>query len=225
MTTIVVIHTGPVTVQPLKDQFRQQLPDARMINIVDDSLLNDVRAAGHLTPAVTARLYTYMANAQAMGADYILNACSSVGEAVDVLRGMIDTPIAKIDEAMADEASQHRAAHRRAGHRADHARADRAPDPQEGAAGRARGAGVERVAEAAFEALLAGDTVGHDAILKQTILELAEQVDVIVLAQVSMARLQPSLGTLGVPVLSSAASGVAALRQALAGRKRASSVG
>ncbi|WP_186183498.1 aspartate/glutamate racemase family protein [Burkholderia gladioli] len=225
MTTIVVIHTGPVTVQPLKDQFRQQLPDARMINIVDDSLLNDVRAAGHLTPAVTARLYTYMANAQAMGADYILNACSSVGEAVDVLRGMIDTPIAKIDEAMADEASRIgprigvlatvpttleptvRLIRRKARQAAREARV------------------VERVAEAAFEALLAGDTVGHDAILKQTILELAEQVDVIVLAQVSMARLQPSLGTLGVPVLSSAASGVAALRQALAGRERASSVG
>ncbi|KVM63022.1 Asp/Glu racemase [Burkholderia gladioli] len=225
MTTIVVIHTGPVTVQPLKDQFRQQLPDARMINIVDDSLLNDVRAAGHLTPAVTARLYTYMANAQAMGADYILNACSSVGEAVDVLRGMIDTPIAKIDEAMADEAS-------RIGPRIGVlATVPTTLEPtvrliRKKAQQAAREARVvERVAEAAFEALLAGDTVGHDAILKQTILELAEQVDVIVLAQVSMARLQPSLGTLRVPVLSSAASGVAALRQALAGRERVSSVG
>src|SRR5262249_48628474 len=37
MTTIVVVHTGPVTVQPLKDQFKDQLPDARVINIVDDS--------------------------------------------------------------------------------------------------------------------------------------------------------------------------------------------
>src|ERR1700710_2661929 len=106
MTTIVVLHTGPVTVQPLKDQFNQQLPDVRMINIVDDSLLNDVRTAGHLTPEVTSRMHSYMANAQAMGADYILNACSSVGEAVDLLRGMIRTPIIKIDETMALEASK-----------------------------------------------------------------------------------------------------------------------
>lgn len=106
MATIVVVHTGPVTVQPLKDQFAAQLPDVRMINIVDDSLLNDVRSAGHLTPEVTGRLYSYMSNAQAMGADFILNACSSVGEAVDTLRGMIRTPIIKIDETMAQEASR-----------------------------------------------------------------------------------------------------------------------
>ena len=36
MATIVVVHTGPVTVQPLKDQFAAQLPDVRMINIVDE---------------------------------------------------------------------------------------------------------------------------------------------------------------------------------------------
>src|SRR5579859_3389782 len=93
MTTIVVIHTGPVTVQPLKDQFKEQLADARVINIVDDSLLNDVRSAGHLTPEVTSRLYSYMQNAQSMG------------EATDLLRGMIRTPIIKVDEVMAEEAS------------------------------------------------------------------------------------------------------------------------
>ncbi len=161
-----------------------------------------------------------MGNAQAMSADYILNACSSVGEAVDVLRGMIDTPIAKIDEAS------------RIGPRISVLATVRTTlEPtvrliRKKARQAAREARVvERVEEAAFEALLAGDTVGRDAFLKQTILELAEQVDVIVLAQVSMARLQPSLGTLRVPVLSSAASGVAALRQALAGRERASCVG
>lgn len=215
MTTIVVVHTGPVTVQPLKDQFNQQLPDVRMINIVDDSLLNDVRAAGHLTPEVTARLYTYMANAQAMGADYILNACSSVGEAVDVVRGMVRTPIMKIDETMAEEAS-------RLGSRIGVvATVKTTLEPtvrlirKKAQEASREIAVVERVAEAAFEALLAGDTARHDEILRQTILELAETVDVIVLAQVSMARLVPSLGTTRVPVLSSPQSGVAALRQAL----------
>ncbi len=104
MTTIVVIHTGPVTVDPLKAQFAEQFADARIVNIVDDSLLADVRSAGRLTPEVTRRLYSYMANAEALGADIILNACSSVGEATDLLRSMIRTPIVKVDEAMAEEA-------------------------------------------------------------------------------------------------------------------------
>ncbi|MDQ7980483.1 aspartate/glutamate racemase family protein [Paraburkholderia sp. SARCC-3016] len=215
MTTIVVVHTGPVTVQPLKDQFKDQLPDARVINIVDDSLLNDVRAAGHLTPEVTQRMYSYMSNAQAMNADYILNACSSVGEAVDQLRGIIRTPIVKVDEAMALEAS-------RIGKRIGVvATVKTTLEPtvrlirKKAAEQKREVTVIERVAEEAFEALLAGDTARHDEILKQTIVGLADEVDVVVLAQVSMARLVPSLGNTRVPVLSSPQSGVKMLIEAL----------
>ncbi|MGS0742504.1 aspartate/glutamate racemase family protein [Glaciimonas sp. GG7] len=216
MTTIVVVHTGPVTVQPIKEQFNAILPYARIINIVDDSLLNDVRSAGHLTPEVTSRIYSYMANAQAMGADMILNACSSVGEASDLLCDMIRTPIIKIDEAMAQEAS-------RIGARIGVvATVKTTLEPtvrliQKKADEYSRPVTItEAIADGAFEALLAGDGERHDAILRQTIITLMEVVDVVVLAQVSMARLIPTLGTMRVPVLSSPKSGVEAVKQALA---------
>ncbi|HTJ94050.1 MAG TPA: aspartate/glutamate racemase family protein [Pararobbsia sp.] len=215
MTTIVVVHTGPVTVQPLKDQFKEQLPDARVINIVDDSLLNDVRTAGHLTSEVTSRLFSYMSNAQAMGADIILNACSSVGEATDVLRSMIRTPIVKVDESMAEQAS-------RIGSRIGVvATVKTTLEPttrliQKKAAEFARSITVtERIAEGAFDALLAGDSQKHDEILTRTITDLMNEVDVVVLAQVSMARLVPLLGATRVPVLSSPRSGVEAVRREL----------
>ena len=215
MPTIVVVHTGPVTVQPIKDQFTQFLPDARIINIVDDSLLNDVRSAGQLTPEVTSRLYSYMLNAQAMGADLILNACSSVGEASDLVGAMIRTPIIKIDEAMALEAS-------RIGQRIGVvATVSTTLEPtlrliQKKANQHGRPVTlIKRIADGAFEALLAGDGERHDAILKQTIVALMEEVDVVVLAQVSMARLIPALGATRVPVLSSPQSGVQAVQRAL----------
>jgi aspartate/glutamate racemase len=165
MTTIVVIHTGPVTVDPLKAQFAAQLADARVVNIVDDSLLADVRSAGHLTPEVTRRLYSYMANAEALGADIILNACSSVGEATDLLRGMIRTPIVKVDEAMADEAC---ALGPRVGVVAT---VSTTLEPTVRLIRRKaaeRGVDVEVtecIAQGAFEALLAGDAAKHDDIL------------------------------------------------------------
>jgi Asp/Glu/hydantoin racemase len=205
-----------VTVQPIKDQFSAQMVDARVINIVDDSLLNDVRSAGHLTPEVTSRIYSYMSNAQAMGADIILNACSSVGEATDLLRDMIRTPIVKVDEAMAEEAS---AIGKRIGVVAT---VSTTLEPtvrliRKKAAEKNRAIEViERIAEGAFEALLQGDGAKHDDILKRTIVALADDVDVVVLAQVSMARLIPALGALRVPVLSSPKSGVEAVRRALA---------
>ncbi|AME25994.1 Asp/Glu racemase [Burkholderia sp. PAMC 28687] len=216
MTTIAVIHTGPVTVLPIKEQLNELIAGARIINIMDDSLLNDVRAAGHLTPEVASRIYSYMSNAQAMGADVILNACSSVGEASDSLKGFIRTPIIKIDESMAEEAS---AIGRRIGVVAT---VSTTLDPtvrliRRKAEELGRTVDVtERIAEGAFEALLAGDGTRHDEILKQTIAALADEVDVVVLAQVSMARLVPALGALRVPVLSSPRSGVEAVKRALA---------
>jgi Asp/Glu/hydantoin racemase len=216
MTTIAVIHTGPVTVLPIENQLSELIADARVINIMDDSLLNDVRTAGHLTPEVASRIYNYMSNAQAMGADIILNACSSVGEATDALRDLIRTPIVKIDESMAEEAS---AIGSRIGVVAT---VSTTLDPtvrliRRKAEEHGRTVDVtERIAEGAFEALLSGDGTLHDEILKRTIIELADQVDVVVLAQVSMARLVPALGELRVPVLSSPRSGVEAVKRALA---------
>lgn len=219
MTTIAVIHTGPVTLQPIKEQISEQIPGARVINIVDDSLLNDVRAAGRLTPEVASRIHSYMANAQAMRVDVILNACSSVGEAVDWVRNFVSTPIVKIDEAMAEEASS-------IGPRIGVvATVSTTLEPtvrlikkKAGECGRNVEV-TERIAEGAFEALLSGDGARHDQILKSTISTLAEQVDVVVLAQVSMARLVPQLKGVRIPVLSSPQSGVAALKRALDNRK------
>jgi len=215
MTTIAVVHTGPVTVQPIKEQISEQIPEARVINIVDDSLLSDVRAAGRLTAEVASRIHSYMANAQAMRVDIILNACSSVGEAVDLVRNFVSTPIVKIDEAMAEEASS---IGRRIGVVATVSTTleptVRLVKKKAGELGRTVEV-TERIAEGAFEALLSGDGARHDEILKSTISTLAGQVDVVVLAQVSMARLVPQLQGLRVPVLSSPRSGVAALKRAL----------
>lgn len=57
----------------------------------------------------------------------------------------------------------------------------------------------------AFAALSQGDGETHDALVKAAILELASRVDVIVLAQASMARVLDSLapGESSVPVLAS----------------------
>ncbi|MEB0113749.1 aspartate/glutamate racemase family protein [Variovorax sp. RTB1] len=215
MKTVAVVHTGPATVQPIKQQFQELLPDVRVINIVDDSLLNDVIAAGHLTEAVAGRILTYMQEGQKMGAVAILNACSSVGEAATAARAGLSIPVVKIDERMAERAV--------------------ALGPRIGVVATVRttleptirlirvkaeetGQQIEiseGLAEGAFQALLEGKTEAHDEVVRRTILSLVDKVDVIVLAQASMARLTSSLGDLKVPVLSSPRSGVEAVRALL----------
>jgi hypothetical protein len=61
------------------------------------------------------------------------------------------------------------------------------------------------LSEGAFEAVLAGDVLTHDRILVEKLIRDLHDVDVIVLAQASMARVvsEMPVGTLKVPVLSS----------------------
>lgn len=215
MKTVVVIHTGPATVQPIKQQFQEILPDVRVVNIMDDSLLNDVMTAGHLTEAVSGRILSYMQQGEKMGAAALLNACSSVGEAASAARPVIGVPIIKIDDTMAEKAVA-------LGHKIGvvaTVQTTLAPTVRL-IRTKALAAGkeieiTEALAEGAFQSLLDGKPELHDEIVKRTIESLADKVDVVVLAQVSMARLVPQLAAMNVPVLSSPQSGVQAVCDAL----------
>lgn len=101
---VAVIHTSFVSVNDLKELFKEIMPQVEMVNIVDDSLLAEVKAHGSITPGIVRRVCAYAVQAEALGVDAILNQCSSVGEAVDVARNMIRIPYIKVDEAMAEEA-------------------------------------------------------------------------------------------------------------------------
>lgn len=215
--SVAVVHTGPVTIQPLKERFARLLPEVRVINLMDDSLLNDLRAAGSMTPAVMARMCQYFMIADAMGVDCILNACSSVGDTVPVGQKMVSAPIVRVDAAMAEQAVS-------MGTRIGVAATVRTTlDPttrliRETAAAKGKAVElVEGLSDGALDVLLAGRPEEHDRLVLETLKSLAPKVDVIALAQVSIARLVPSLGAgFPVPVLSSPDGGVAAVGEVLA---------
>ena len=214
MKTVFAIHTGPVLVDVFNKLFPELLPDVRLVNIVDDSLLNDVRAAGGLTPSVTRRIVGYGILAEASGADAILNCCSSVGEAADVLAQTVAIPVVKIDNRMAVQAVEQGS---RVGIVATVATT---LDPTERLIQRkATEAGKSittkrYLVNSAFDALLSGKTDEHDRLLKAEIEKAMGENDVVVLAQGSMARLVPTLEQ-RVPVLSSPRSSVEALKAQL----------
>jgi hypothetical protein len=102
--TLALIHTTPVTVPAMRELAERELAGVRVINILDDSLLADVIAAGGVTEPVQRRLRAYVAQAEVAGADTIMSCCSSIGEAVESLAAEADLPILRIDAPMAEEA-------------------------------------------------------------------------------------------------------------------------
>jgi len=216
--TVFALHTNFSLVEPLGKLFAELLPGARIVNLVDDSLLADVRAAGGPTASVIRRMIGYGVLAQSSGADAIFNCCSSVGEAADLLSQSLDIPVVKIDNAMAGKAVD-------GGPRvAVVGTVATTLEPTARLIGRKAAAAKKTVViqrylvEGAFDALMSGAAAQHDQMVTTEIRRAAMENDVVVLAQGSMARLMPSLaGYLPVPVLSSPRLGVEELRTVLAG--------
>ncbi|NJP88692.1 aspartate/glutamate racemase family protein [Nonomuraea sp. FMUSA5-5] len=207
---IAMLHTVPALAAPLAELAAEVRPDSRILHFVDESLLQDTIAAGGPPPHVMRRVVAYAGYAEESGAGTLLVTCSSIGEAAERARPFAGLPILRIDEPMAEQAVRDGA---RIGVLATLATT---LGPTTRAVERAAvRSGVERevvprLCEGAFEALRAGDGARHDALVLDGFRELAGKVDVVVLAQASMARIVGETGG-GVPVLSSPRSGIAQL--------------
>jgi Asp/Glu/hydantoin racemase len=209
--TLALLHTTPVTVGSMTELAARELPGVRVINLLDDSLLKDVIAAGGVTPAVEARMRAYFEQAKVAGADALLCCCSSVGDVVDRSRAEAPLPLLRIDEPMAVEAVH---GGRRIGVIAT-VRTTLEPTAnliRRKATEMGRDVTVEPVmVEGAFAALSAGDGVTHDRLVKEALTALLERSDVVVLAQASIARVLASLDQApSIPVLTSPLSGLKA---------------
>ncbi|RQD71207.1 MAG: Asp/Glu/hydantoin racemase [Tindallia sp. MSAO_Bac2] len=213
---VAVIHTFLYSVEDLKKQFAEKLPEVEMINIIDDSLLQEALANKGITPGITKRISQYAVLAESMGAEAILNQCSSVGEAADVAQQQVSIPYVKIDQPMAEEAVK-------LGQKiAVIATAVSTIEPSSRLVeNMAKKAGKEVTVnrcfcEGAYEALLIdGDRDKHNRIVIETIEKAAKENDVIVLAQGSMYHLMPLLKHIDKPVLTSLETGIQQFREVL----------
>src|SRR5208337_2984014 len=181
--TLGLIHTSGMLVPVFAQLCKDKLPGVDVFNIADDSLIKDVIHRGKLTPRTAQRVAGHVASAEAAGADYILVTCSSIGKAVEAAARKAMVPVLRVDQPMADQAVQ---TGKRIGVIAT------LPTTVEPTGDliqrRAAKAGKKitlrsRLCEGAFGALMSGDGARHDALVAAALKELANQVDVIVLAQ------------------------------------------
>ena len=218
--TLALLHTTAVTVPAMRELAAEHLPGVRTINLLDDSLLPDVMAAGAVTPAVEGRLRAYVAQAAAAGADAVLCCCSSVGEAAERARADAPIPVWRIDAPMSAAAVAHGP---RIGVLATVPTTLRPTVNliERQAAEQGREVAVEAVVvEGAFAALQAGNGAEHDRLVLAALEDLLARSDVVVLAQASMARLIGALAAPPrVPILTSPLSGLMAARDHLAAGK------
>jgi aspartate/glutamate racemase len=203
--TIAFIHTSPSMLPIFQSLGKELLSGESIFNMVDESLLCDIIREGELPAATARRLMDHVFSAEEAGAKYIMVTCSSMGRAVEASRVLCRATVLRVDEAMARKAAS-------TGSRVGVVAT--LPSTLEPTVALIKscpgkdGKPVEVISEVvsgAFEAVMSGDGAKHDALVGQALRSLAAKVDVIVLAQVSMARVVESLKPeeKPVPILSS----------------------
>jgi Asp/Glu/hydantoin racemase len=192
--TLALIHTSQVFLKVetmMQDLFREIMPEVRLINIMDDSLLPDVVAEQRILPEVTRRMCAYVVAAEVAGADTVLSLCSSLGPTVDAARPLVRIPVIKIDDAHTEKAVRE---YRRIGVMATVA-TTLGPTLdllEEKAAVLGKEVELRRsLSDTAFQVLMAGGKEEHDAMVVEAGRRLAPEVDVLLFCQASMARLAP----------------------------------
>lgn len=214
MIRIVAVHTAMALVEPLNLLFKEYLPEVKLNHIADDSLIQEVIANNAVTPAVRRRLLSYYNAAADAGADVVFNCCSSVGGVAEMGDQVAPVKVFRIDGPMAEKAVREG---KRIGVIATlpttlqptvQLLLDKAAE-----AGRQIEI-VDGLADGAFAAGQSGDKATHDRLIEEVAKKIADKVDVIVLAQGSMAAMESKLVEMtGKVVLSSPLLGVLGVKE------------
>jgi Asp/Glu/hydantoin racemase len=215
--TLALIHTSPTLTPMFSALCTEQMPETTIFHMVDESLIKDTIREGTLRRVTMRRLLAMIESANMSGADAVMVTCSSIGPGIALAQKLFDFPVIRVDEAMAEAAVRDG---RRIGVMAT-LRTTLEPTiallREKAAEAGLEVEIVDSLCDGAFDAVLEGDTATHDRLLSEALLNDMRGVDLVVLAQASMARVVKTMpeGALAMPVLSSPELAVRQAREIL----------
>lgn len=184
---IALIHALTHSVAPTAEAFVRRWPEARLMNLLDDSLSADLARAGSLTPAMTQRFLALARYAVSTGADGILFTCSAFGPCIEACAAeLAPIPVLKPNEAMIEEAVALAGPEGRIGLMATFP-PTLSSMPPEFKVVAPRLTVVPCLAEGALAAMDRGDLAGHDEAAVKAASGLSD-CPIIALSQFSLAR-------------------------------------
>lgn len=212
---VVIIHTSLVSHAALNNLFKEIMPDVKVHNIVDDSLLDEVKTVGHVTPKIIGRMVEYFKAAESIGADLIFNQCSSVGEAAQIAAKCVNIPMLRIDQPMAEKAVNLGKRIAVVGTVTSTMEPSYHIVQQMAEKHQKQVDVVPYVIDGALDLLMTEGQARHNQFVLEKLKEIQQHFDVIVLAQGSMAVLEPELHQISIPVLTSPRLAVESVKELL----------
>ncbi|AKS31873.1 aspartate/glutamate racemase family protein [Mycolicibacterium goodii] len=203
MQRLGIVHTVSQLAPTFAELAGELLPGVELAVIADELLLKRTVCDGAIDVVTRTRLHGHVAALAEFGVDAVLVTCSSVGGVADEIALRTAIPVVRVDRPMAERAIT---LGQRIGVLATLPTTLAPTTELVGTAARGAGRDVEvvsRLCDGAFAALERGERQRHDEIIAEELDRLAGEVDVVVLAQASMARIAAARAGGGTPVLSS----------------------
>lgn len=206
---ITLVHALKHSIVPIEASFARLWPDARLMNLLDDSLSADLARDGGLSETMTERFLALGRYAAGTGSDAILFTCSAFGPCIEaVARAQAPIPVLKPNEAMIEQAA---ARGGRVGLLSTFPPTLVSMPPEFPSSVEI----VPKLVEGALAALDRGDRATHDRLVVEAAKSLRD-CDLIALAQYSMAPAAEQVTeATGRPVLTTPDSAVTKLKQML----------
>ena len=202
---LIFIHTLAPLIEVFNHLTERIIGDIKLFHILDEPLLESIKQNGKVNTFHANRLLSHINSAEKLHAVAVLITCSTLSPALNLIHTKINIPVVKIDEAMIAQAVLN-------GSRIGViATAFSTLEPtrcllEEKARQKSKSIEIKmQLVDQALDLLLQGKGQEHDQLVKSAILDLSNNVDLVILAQASMARVLDVIPDekRNVPILSS----------------------
>lgn len=215
--TLGIIHASIITTRAAQKFIDEIIPEVQIMHIVDDTIQRDnIKAGVGVIPKVNYyKFVQYAHNLEEAKVDIILLACSTFNYAAELAKPMINIPIVQIDRPMMELAVKQG---KRIGLLATLTITVSSSERLLKEVAFEAGKDVEIktvLCKEAFKELNNGNIDRHNEILLNEIEKLSNEVDSIVMAQLTMSALEPFLNNTKVPVYNSGSTGFNRVRELL----------
>ncbi|MEJ2136244.1 MAG: aspartate/glutamate racemase family protein [Desulfofustis sp.] len=193
MSMVGVVHTTRLVIDPVHRSISDSAAELQINHVLDEGILRKLAALGTITSEITDWLTRMVASTEEIGADLAVVSCSSLSPCVNEVRRRVKIPVLKVDEPMVEYAVHHA---ERIGLIMTNPTTEMPSQTLFSEVTqrlKSRAVLIPELCPEAFAKLTRGDIEGHDQEVVEAIERMFDRVDLLMLAQISIARVRDKL--------------------------------
>lgn len=193
MSLVGAVHTTRLVIEPVHRSISAAGDNLQINHVLDEGILKRLASVGRITSEIVDWLTDMVASTEAVGADLAVVSCSSLSPCVNQVRDRVGIPVLKVDEPMMEYAVQNA---NRIGLVMTNPTTEKPSQLLFSEVSSRFASSAELVPELcpnAFAKLTGGDVQGHDVEVVSVIENMLDRVDLILLAQISIAHVRNGL--------------------------------